>query len=118
MQRIISIMEQLRGKECKAVFGVLHAATRVSEVNPKSRQTVFNALRRWKQVEISITEAYNEAKDNVKYLSTLETFIEPLYNGTPSSVVEALPALMSSVKMIHTIARYYNTTERMTQLFA
>ena len=28
-----------------------------------------------------------------------------------------LPALMNSVKMIHTIARYYNTTERMTTLF-
>jgi dynein heavy chain len=118
MQRIISIMEQLRGKECKAVFGVLHAATRVSEVNPKSRQTVFNALRRWKQVDISITENFNEAKDNVKYLTTLDKFIEPLYVGAPATVIDALPALMSSVKMIHTIARYYNTTERMTTLFS
>jgi dynein heavy chain len=118
MQRIISIMEQLRGKECKAVFGVLHAATRVSEVNPKSRQTVFNALRRWKQVDVSMTENYNEAKDNVKYLTTLDKFIEPLYVGTPATVIDALPALMSSVKMIHTIARYYNTTERMTALFS
>jgi len=71
----------------------------------------------WKQVDIQITEALNEAKDNVKYLTTLEKFIEPLYNGTPQSIIETLPALMNSVKMIHTIARYYNTTEKMTQLF-
>ena len=33
-----------------------------SDVAPKSRQTVFNTLRRWKQIDISITEAFNEAK--------------------------------------------------------
>lgn len=28
---------------------------------------VFNTLRRWKQIEIAITEAFNEAKDNVTW---------------------------------------------------
>eukprot|EP00397_Hematodinium_sp_SG-2012_P000031 GEMP01000031.1.p1 GENE.GEMP01000031.1~~GEMP01000031.1.p1 ORF type:complete len:4639 (+),score=1050.01 GEMP01000031.1:391-14307(+) len=118
MQKITSITEQLKSKECKMVFGVLHAVTRVNQdVAPKSRQTVFNTLRRWKQIDISITEAFNEAKDNVKYLTTLDKFIEPLYAGYPSTIIDTLPALMNSVKMIHTIARYYNTTERMTNLF-
>jgi dynein heavy chain len=53
----------------------------------------------------------------VKYLSTLEKFIEPLYEGTPDSIKDTLPALMNSIKMIHTIARYYNTNDRMTGLF-
>ena len=64
-----------------------------------------------------MTEALNEAKDNVKYLSTLEKFIEPLYDGTPDTIKDTLPALMNSIKMIHTIARYYNTNDRMTGLF-
>jgi dynein heavy chain, axonemal len=59
----------------------------------------------------------NEAKDNVKYLQTLEKFIEPLESGNPETIKEILPALMNSIKMIHTIARYYNTNERMTGLF-
>ncbi|KAF4730369.1 hypothetical protein FOZ62_003743, partial [Perkinsus olseni] len=118
MQKITSITEQLKSRGCRAVFGVLHAVTRVSQdVAPKSRQVVFNTLRRWKQIDISITEAFNEAKDNVKYLSTLEKFIEPLYSGTPEAIADSLPAVMNAIKMIHTIARYYNTTERMTNLF-
>eukprot|EP00820_Chromera_velia_P029268 Cvel_12266.t1-p1 / transcript=Cvel_12266.t1 / gene=Cvel_12266 / organism=Chromera_velia_CCMP2878 / gene_product=Dynein gamma chain, flagellar outer arm, putative / transcript_product=Dynein gamma chain, flagellar outer arm, putative / location=Cvel_scaffold794:55107-67642(+) / protein_length=1727 / sequence_SO=supercontig / SO=protein_coding / is_pseudo=false len=117
MQKLTSIIEQLKAKECKVVFAVLHAVTKVSaEAAPQSRQSVFNVLRRWKQIDIAITEAFNEARDNVKYLSTLEKFIEPLYTGTPASVVDNLNALMNAVKMIHTIARYYNTTERMTAL--
>ena len=31
--------------------------------------------------------------------------------------MDGLPGLMNSVKMMHTIARYYNTTDRMTKLF-
>lgn len=64
-----------------------------------------------------LAQAANEAKDNVKYLSTLERFVDPLYTGTAASIAEGLPALLNSVKMVHTIARYYNTSARMTGLF-
>jgi dynein heavy chain len=119
LQKITSITDQLKTKERRVVFGVLQAMTRnPPDVQVKSRQTVLNELRRWKQVDIAITEAFNEAKDNVKYLTTLEKFLEPLYYGTPTAVIDSLPALMNAVKMIYTIARYYNTTDRMTNLFA
>ncbi len=36
---------------------------------------------------------------------------------TPEQIKDTLPALMNSIKMIHTIARYYNTNDRMTGLF-
>lgn len=54
---------------------------------------------------MNVTEAANEAKDNVKFLYTLERFIEPLYSGTATTIIDTLPALMNSIKMIHTIAR-------------
>jgi len=119
LQKITSITEQLKTKERQNIFKLLNGVTKLSQdVAPRSRQTVFNTLRRWKQIDISITEAYNEAKDNVKYLTTLEKFVDPLYTSTPAQIVDTLPALMNAAKMIHTIARYYNTTERMTNLFA
>ena len=116
MQRLTSIAEQLKRKDCKNVIGLLSTLTKNS-ADP-SKQKVIALLRRWKQIDVNITEAANEAKDNVKYLFTLERFIEPLYTGTATTIIDTLPALTNSIKMIHTIARYYSTTERMTILFA
>jgi len=118
MTRLTSITEQLKTKECKNVLAVLASVTKSDRTDDTVRQSLFALLRKWKQVDIAITEGANEAKDNVKYLFTLEKFIEPLYLGDPVSIVDTLPALMNSIKMIHTIARYFNTTERMEDLFS
>ena len=40
----------------------------------------------------------------------------PLYEGDPRQT-DGIPGLMNNVKMMHTIARYYSTSERMTTLF-
>ena len=42
-------------------------------------------LRRWKAIDVTITEYTNEAMDNEKYLRTLEKFINPLCNHSSVS---------------------------------
>ncbi|KAF1322417.1 Dynein heavy chain, outer arm, partial [Globisporangium splendens] len=116
LQRLMGIAEQLKSKECKMVTGVLSVVLKVQD-GGLDKLSIGSLLRQWKLIDTNITGASNEAKGNVKYLATLERLIEPLYTETPGTVVDALPALMNSVKMIHTIARYYSTTERMTKLF-
>lgn len=37
----------------------------------------------YNRLDLVLSDKLNEAKDNVKYLATLEKFIEPLYTGTP-----------------------------------
>ena len=81
------------------------------------RQKVFTLVKQWRKIDVDITEAANEAKDNVKYLATLERFLEPLASGDLDQILDILPGLMNAVKMVHTIARYFNTTARMTKLF-
>jgi len=97
MQRLTSITEQIKRKDCKNVIGLLSLLTKNS--SDQSKAKIFLLLRRWKQIDIGITEAANEAKDNVKYLFTLQRFIEPLYSGTASSIIDTLPALMNSIKV-------------------
>lgn len=97
MQRLTSITEQIKRKDCKNVIGLLSALTKNS--SDQSKAKIFLLLRRWKQIDIGITEAANEAKDNAKYLFTLQRFIEPLYSGTASTIIDTLPALMNSIKV-------------------
>jgi dynein heavy chain len=117
MRKLTGISEQLRSKNCRTVYDVLTAASQSPADAGRPRDKIYLATSKWRSIELRVTEALNEAKDNVKYLQTLEKFIDPLYNGDPDTIKETLPALMNSIKMIHTIARYYNTNERMTNLF-
>ncbi|XP_026217964.1 dynein heavy chain 5, axonemal [Anabas testudineus] len=98
-----SLMEAVKRPEVKRTLGVLQVA--------KSR-----VLRTWRELDRDITVVANEAKDNVKFLYTLDKFFGPLEKCTPTRMLEHIPGLMTSIKMIHTISQYYNTSERMTSL--
>lgn len=39
----------------------------------------------WKELDLRLTDAANESKDNVKFLSTLEKTLEPMYEGSPQA---------------------------------
>ena len=103
MTKLANVVEQLKGREAKAVLGLANAA--------KSK-----LLRRWKATDGQLTDLLNEAKDNVKYLSSLDHFIEPLYTGTIAQIKDSLPGLFTNLKMMVSIARYYSTGERITRL--
>ncbi|XP_049912492.1 dynein axonemal heavy chain 5 [Epinephelus moara] len=98
-----SLMEEVKRPQVKRTLGVLQLT--------KSR-----TLRAWRELDRDITVVANEAKDNVKYLYTLDKFFGPLGKCTPSSMLEHIPSLMASIRMIHTVSQYYNTSERMTSL--
>ena len=103
--KLNSICDDLRGEDCQQIMLVLHVC--------KSRK-----YKVWRAKNNAITDALNEAKDNVKYLSTLDKYIEPLYSASPPEVIESLSGLLNYLRMMHAIAWYYATPERMTSLFA
>ena len=106
MAKFNSVEEQLKTPESRLVLGVSTAARSA-------------AHKEWKGIDMRVADAANEAKDNVKYLTTLEKALEPMYASPadPRGILDGVPQLLNNIKMMHTVARYYNSPERMTTLF-
>ncbi|KAJ8735702.1 hypothetical protein PYW07_007322 [Mythimna separata] len=73
-------------------------------------------LKKWRQLDNMVTDYYNEAFDNVKYLYALEKYCEPLYRCDPSTTQQFIPGLLYSIRMIFATSRYYNTTKQISTL--
>lgn len=97
MQRLASITEQHKRRHCANVINILTEVSKGS--GDQSKAKIILLLRRWKQIDVTITEAANEAKDNVKYLNSLLKFLDAFYSGTPQSMIDAIPALLNSIKV-------------------
>jgi len=67
-----------------------------------------------------LTNQYNEAKDNEKFLSTLERQFKNFSIEGPEGlkiIEETIPSLMNGLKLIWTISRHYKTDNKMENLF-
>uniref|UniRef100_A0A673Z5Z6 Dynein heavy chain 5, axonemal-like n=1 Tax=Salmo trutta TaxID=8032 RepID=A0A673Z5Z6_SALTR len=93
---------------------LLHWAHQIEQVLTEGEQMRKEADDIGPSAEL---EHWKSPKDNVKYLYTLEKFFGPLGKCTPTTMLEHIPSLMNSIRMIHSISQYYNTSERMTSLF-
>jgi len=119
LNNITALSEQLKSDDFQFVKEFLkkQKPPDVTQRRAPTEENVSNLLAEYQMKEVDLSDKLNQAKDNVKYLGILEKFIEPLYKGTPETIIETLPALMNAIKMIHTIARYYSGTTAMTNLF-
>jgi len=63
-----------------------------------------------------LTKLHVEAKDNVKFLSTLERHFKSIGSGSLSVVLDTVPSMMNAIRMVWIISRHYNTDDRMVPL--
>ena len=75
---------------------------------------VDNAFEFLKQ---DLTKMYIEAKDNVRFLSTLERHFKNVTHGANFQVViDTLPSMMNALRMVWIISRHFNRDELMVPL--
>lgn len=74
-------------------------------------------LKKWKAIDEHVTLGLNEAKDNVKYVSFLQKYWEPLYKSTPDEIITSLPGLMVAIRNVSKTAQIFHTASNATALF-
>ena len=111
MQRLTKVIDFFKSKDYRLL------ATYFMEQKNKNYQTASTLYNEMKQKKMDAHTAQASAKDNLRYLSTLEIYFDPLYSGNPKTIIDSLQSLMNSLKLISFTARYYDNT-KMTNLFS
>ncbi|XP_073975032.1 dynein axonemal heavy chain 1 [Rhodnius prolixus] len=73
-------------------------------------------MRQWKDADMRITYCYNEARDNAKYVQAIEKSCHALYLYDPVRMKGSILRLLQTVRLIHSVSQYYNTSERTSSL--
>lgn len=95
---------QLQTPLVQGILSVLKSTSSASQVT-------FEITR------VDLNKYYVEAKDNIKFLMTLERHFKIIAHGASfASVMDTIPAMMNSLRMVWVISRHYNTDERMVPL--
>ncbi|GFR77163.1 dynein heavy chain 8, axonemal, partial [Elysia marginata] len=58
----------------------------------------------------------NEARDNAKYLYTLEKYCEPLYRCQPLAMIDKLAGLLGTIRLIYNYSHYYYSTAKVSSI--
>lgn len=73
-------------------------------------------LKVWKETDARVTHNLAEAKDNVKFVYAIEEYCHPLYLNDPPGMTPYIMMLFNTVRMIHSISKYYNTSDKLSAL--
>ncbi|NWH76882.1 DYH5 protein, partial [Piaya cayana] len=70
MSSFNSLLDEIKSSRVRKIISILQAAR-------------SKTLKQWKELDGNVTFAANEAKDNVRYLYTLDKFFGPLVEASP-----------------------------------
>ncbi len=97
------IQEQVKSADIKAALEVLRL----------DRSPLYNKLI---EKINDLNKLSVEAKENAKFLSTLERHLRTLNDGPLDAIVASIPSLVDGMRMIWAVSRHYNRDERMVPL--
>ena len=100
---LLTLYEQLNMPAVKEVLEVLESA----------HSQIYSFYQQHMQ---ELTSRTMEAKDNVKFLTTLERHFKNISTGDLTIIQDTLPSMMNALRMVWIISRHYNVDERMVPL--
>lgn len=73
-------------------------------------------IKLWRETDKKITYCYNEARDNAKFIQAMEKCCHSLYLHDPVRMKDSILSLLQTVRLIHSVSQFYNTSERTSSL--
>lgn len=70
-------------------------------------------LEQFKRESQKISQGYEEAKDNLRFLGTLSEPCRKIATASPTNIPKLLPEVLNNVRVIWELSRFYNNEERM-----
>nr|CAD7258978.1 unnamed protein product [Timema shepardi] len=101
-----------------------HPPPAVTLVSPPQVQMTLQCLhvarskmiKHWRDTDRHITFCYNESRDNAKFIQSMEKCCHSLYLHDPVRIKDSIMGLLQTVRLIHSVSQYYNTSERTSSL--
>jgi hypothetical protein len=93
----------MKATSTRTVISVLTAAKRQSVVL-------------WNELDVTVTEAANEATNNVQFFSSFEKYTELLSALDPRECCEIILGMITGVSLLHTISRCCRSPHRISRL--
>lgn len=59
-----------------------------------------------------------EAKDNVRFMTSIEKYWDPLYRCEPREIADFIPPLLAVLRRVYNSSHFFNTSERMTSFLS
>ncbi|CBY09982.1 unnamed protein product [Oikopleura dioica] len=101
---LAALLEQLKRPDVQFMLSVLREAR-----NP--------VIENFEGAKIDLTKYSVEARDNVRFLQTLERHFKNLQHSNDfCQIIDTIPSMMNSLRMVWIISRHYNKDERMVPL--
>ncbi|XP_035785030.1 dynein heavy chain 8, axonemal-like [Anopheles albimanus] len=102
--------------------------TRYTSISEFTEQKVFKQflhclklsrcklVRMWEKLAAVLSAKLIESRDNVRFISAIEHFWDPLYRCEPREATRCIPRLLGVIRQVYRSSSYYNTADRITGL--
>ena len=90
----------------------------VGEYNDMTGGIGSSAVDDFEQAKKELSKRNGEAKDNVKFLTTLERQFKNLQSNDLNTIEQSLSSLLNGLKLVFIISRHFKTEDRISSLLA
>jgi len=89
---------------------------RVNIFHERSVSQIYTSVTEFENSMKDLTKINSEAKDNVKFLNTLERQFKNLTSDDLSQIEQTIPSLLNGLRLVFIISRHYKSDEKMSNL--